>query len=433
MAYKIKLYDTEYDCIGVGCMSLDFINFQLQMAVGDVVEVDISSGGGSHFDAVAMYHELKKYGNVNTNNISIAGSAASTVFAAGKKRTMSKYALLMIHPAQIVTAGDAKMLISDADCINKCTENVKQIWVDVTGQSYDVISEMVDSTTWLNAETALQLGFITDIEDYIIEEPVLNANVILNQIISAPASYKQVINKILIKQPEPAQIENTMTAEEKQALLDKNESFFKKVLNFFRPSIIKVVTNKGDKYVLNSLAEGSPVFNDADMDTPAADEDDIEATNAAGKKVKMSVKNGKVAKAELDEEDADKADEDEEDPDFEPDNKVVLNTAGINFKKVVGNKVIKNAMALKLKEVTNASVAKDVLITELKEQLKVSNEAVKLTEEEIRAKIKSTFQPTNSSRSNTLAITDDGNREFIQPKTDLAKNAAKLAFEKNKK
>jgi len=232
MAYKIKLYDTDYECIGVGCMSLDYMNYQLQMAAGDDVEIDISSGGGSHFEAVAMYHELKKYGSVDTNNISIAGSAASTVFAAGKKRTMSKYALLMIHPASIITAGDAKMLLSDADCLSKCTESVKQIWVDVTGQPYDVISKMVDDTAWLDADTALQLGFITHIEDYIIEEPVTNANVILNQIISAPASYKQVINKILIKQPVPAIIENAMTQEEKQALLDKNESFSKSIKLF---------------------------------------------------------------------------------------------------------------------------------------------------------------------------------------------------------
>jgi len=166
------------------------------------------------------------------------------------------------------------------------------------------------------------------------------------------------------------------------------------------------------------------------MDTPAEDDDDIEAKNSAGQTVKMSVKNGKVAKAEIDEEDPDEEDKDD---DTDPDNKVVLNQLSIKVTNKTDRKTVINSIVGKLKEVTNVSVAKDVLITELKEQLRVSNEAVKLTEDEVKAKIKGKFIPNNSSRSHTLDITDDGDREFMQPTSELGKQAAKRAVENQKK
>ena len=65
--YKIYLYDTDTDCIGSGSLSSSYIQWQLEAAAGQDVEVHISSVGGSAFDAIAIYDLLKKYtGNVTT-------------------------------------------------------------------------------------------------------------------------------------------------------------------------------------------------------------------------------------------------------------------------------------------------------------------------------------------------------------------------------
>jgi ATP-dependent protease ClpP protease subunit len=65
--YKIYLYDTDTDCIGSGSLSSSYIQWQLEAANGQDVEVHISSVGGSAFDAIAIYDLLKKNtGNVTT-------------------------------------------------------------------------------------------------------------------------------------------------------------------------------------------------------------------------------------------------------------------------------------------------------------------------------------------------------------------------------
>jgi len=437
MAFKISLFDTEYDCIGTGSMSLEFIRWQLECASGDDIEIDISSLGGSHFDAVALYDLLKKYaGNVHTICISVAGSAAATVFAAGSKRTMSKYSLLMIHPASIVTAGDSKSLITDSSMVQKCTDNVIAIWADVTGLDIEKVTEMVNNTTWLSAEEALALKFCTDVEDYAEEagEPVKNAAVVLNRIATAPLKYKQVINHILVKQPETAQIENEMTKEEIEAIVNKNDGALAKVMNFFKLSTNKLTTNKGDIFFVGNLVKGTKVFNSAELET-AMNDDDIEVEDSASnKKVTMSVKNGAIENiAGV----ANAADDDEMDDDeLDAENKAepvknVLNQHGIQLKKSVGTKKVMNATIKKLAEVTKADGEKAAMILELRDQLKVSNAAVKLTEDEVKDQILSTYKPENQTRQTRTVVAGDKSNIKQPAEGSLAANAAMQAV-KNK-
>lgn len=406
MPYKITLFDSEIDCVGSGLMSLDYVAFQLQMANGDDVEVDISSCGGSHFDAVAIYDLLKKYaGNVTTICVSVAGSAAATIFAAGSKRIMSKYGLLMIHPASTITGGDSKSIISDADMLDKCTGNVIAIWADVTGLDIDKITSMVNETTWLNAEEALALNFCTDVEDYTDAdaEIVTNASVVLNRIQNAPSKYKQVVNHILVKQPEQAQPENNMTDQEIKDLVNGNQSVLDKVLNVLKLSTHEKVSNKGSFFFVGNLQKGTKVFNSATLDAVLND-DDIEVEDSvSAKKVKMSVKNGVIENMEVLNEAKTDEEDDMDDEDLDAENKVenvktVLNTYGIQTKKSIGVKKVMNLTIKKLAEVTNQSLQKDATILELRNQLNVSNAAVKLTEDEVKDKIMSRFKPDNSHR-----------------------------------
>lgn len=407
MAYKIQLFDTDYDCIGTGCMSLDYISYQLQCAAGQDAEIDISSGGGSAFDAVAIYNLLKAYsGTVTTNNISLAGSAASTIWLAGSIRKMSKYALVMIHPAQYVSAGEAGQLAADAEMIQKVTDNVIAILVDVTGQPIEKITELVNATTWLNAEEALALGLATEIYDTgdnsLEELGITNGVLISNKVKNAPTKYQQVINKILTQkqaiEPQPNNDMAQVTKEELDAVANANKGFFKKVLNFFTATnMTKLSTNKGDIFIPGNVVVGAPAFNDADMDGEAEDAADVSATNADGKAITLSIVGGKISNVKADEE----ATGDDEDDDIEADNKVVLNQVGINFKKVnnkVDHKAIKNAMAKKLGEATNVINVQNALVVDLKKQLTASNELVQRSEVEIKNQIISEFTPNNSQR-----------------------------------
>lgn len=442
MAYKISLFDTDYDCIGTGCMSLDYISYQLQCAAGQDVEIDISSGGGSAFDAVAIYHILKAYsGNVTTNNISLAGSAASTILAAGKKRTMSKYALLMIHPAQVESFGDAIELQADAEMIQKVTDNVISIWVDVSGQSIEKITELVNATTWLNADEALALGFITDIEDYenvsLEDLGITNGSLILNQIKTAPSKYKQVINQILIKQPAPApQTNNDMasvTKEEVEAMVKPTNSLLKRIWNFISPQVNKVATDKGDLFIVGNLVEGSAVYNDGEMDIAAEDATDVLITNAAGKQVTLSIAGGKITNVKKEDDDTDADPDKDDDDDMEADNKIVAKNHGVNIAKVenkIDHKAIKNALATKLKEVSNKVDVQNALIAEMRTQLQASNALVQRSEIEVKNQILTEFVPNNSNRQSRPGAVGTALPSFMPKDGTLAGNAAKKAVNK---
>ena len=123
MSYNIYLYDTDTDCIGSGTLSSSYIQWQLEAAAGQDVEVHISSAGGSAFDAIAIYDLLKKYpGKVTTYIDALAASAASIVAMGGQSIVMSKYALLMIHKPMVGSGGNSDELLKDVQIVYKQTQ-----------------------------------------------------------------------------------------------------------------------------------------------------------------------------------------------------------------------------------------------------------------------------------------------------------------------
>src|SRR5476651_2531617 len=262
MSYKIYLYDTDQDCIGSGSLSSSYVQWQLEAAAGQDVEVHISSVGGSAFDAIAIYDLLKKYpGNVTTYIDALAASAASIVAMAGQQVVMSKYALLMIHKPMVGSGGNADELLKDVQMLNIVQSRLAQIYMDKTGLDGVTVNSLIDSVTWLSADQALDLGFIDQIEDY--SEAITNSAIIKNYTSTAPAVYQRCINKILNKN-------SNMNIENKE-LIDKTASVLDKIMNFFKKVVNKqTITDKGTLHHAGEMDEGSEVYQDEDMSTPAA-------------------------------------------------------------------------------------------------------------------------------------------------------------------
>ncbi len=419
MAKKIYLYDTEYDCIGTGSCSLMNIQWQLEWANGEDLDVHISSVGGNAIQAVAIYNLLKKYeGKVTIYIDALAASAACTIAMAGSERIMSKYALLMIHKPSVDTGGTADDINGDVKMLDAIEANIVSILSDASGQSPEKITEMLAETTWLDAETALSLGFVTSIEDYSAE--IKNAAIVSNYVKAAPKKLQLVVNKILIPETKNTVMDNK--------LIEATNAILNKVLNYFKKATNKITTDKGDRFVVGVLNIGSPVFNDADMDKAAEDEEDAPATDSAGNKVVLSIKDGKVSNVKnADDPDADKEDE-EKDDDTEVDNKVVLNSHGIKVTNKIERKVVINAIAGKLKEVTNKTIEQDAIIVDLRSQLVLSHADNQKTLDQV----KSEFTPEGSKRSDK-AKTEAGVSNFLLPTTEIGKKAAALAVKNSVK
>jgi ATP-dependent Clp protease protease subunit len=262
MSYKIYLYDTETDCIGSGSLSSSYIQLQLEAAAGQDIEVHISSVGGSAFDAIAIYDLLKKYpGKVTTYIDALAASAASIVAMGGKAVVMSKYALLMIHKPMVGSGGNADELLKDVQMLNVVQSRLAQIYMDKTGLDGVTINSLINSVTWMTADQALDLGFIDQIEDY--TAAITNSAIIKKYTNTAPAVYQRCINKIL-------NINSNMNIENKE-LIDKTASVLDKIMNFFKKVVNKqTITDKGTLHHAGEMDEGTEVYQDEDMSTPAA-------------------------------------------------------------------------------------------------------------------------------------------------------------------
>lgn len=404
MAYKIYLYDSEIDCIGSGCLSSQYVQWQLEAAAGQDVEVHISSVGGSAFDALAIYDMLKQYeGNVMTCIDALAASAASIVAMAGDVVSMSKYALLMIHKPAVISGGNADELQSDVEMLNIVQGRLVAIYMDKTKLDEETINSLVNATTWLSAEQALDLGFIDQIEDYAeTDSKVTNSATVKKFVTSAPVVYQRVINKILSKENTPNP-QNTIPMNiENKEFIEKTTSTLDKIMNFFKKVTNKSVTATGTLFHIGALAEGIEVFNDEDMEDKAKDgEMDVDD------KI-ITVKDGKVLNIKA-KSDPDKDGDDDSNPDTDPDEDddepydrairatLVTNKVAKPVRLEVYNQVkIVKAAHTKLIADFNAQT---ILLNEAKAQLVLNNAELEKTRDEIKNEIKSDFTPEGSHRS----------------------------------
>jgi ATP-dependent protease ClpP protease subunit len=398
--YKIYLYDTDQDCIGSGTLSSSYIQYQLETAAGQDVEVHISSVGGSAFDAIAIYDLLKKYpGNVTTYIDALAASAASVVAMGGKTVVMSKYALLMIHKPMVGSGGNADELLKDVQMLNVVQQRLAQIYADKTGLDGVTVNSLINSVTWLSADQALDLGFIDTIEDY--NADITNSTLIKNYTSAAPAVYQRCINKLLTKNSN-----NNMNMENQQ-LIEKTTSVLDKIMNYFKKVVNKqTITDKGILHHAGAIDEGTEVYEDADMTQPAAPDTYTTSTGS-----KIAVKGGQVQTitpplTEPDDDDDTDADDDDDD--------MPVSKLG-------------SAVQNKIQSIKAKLHAQNALLGEARLALESANLRLTKTREEVKNEIRSNFTPEGSKRSNK-AKTEQ--QPFFAPTTTIAKNAVKKAVGK---
>lgn len=128
------------------------------------LNVRINSPGGSVFDGTAIFNALKKHkGNVEVNIEGIALSMASVIAMAGDTINMADNALMMVHNPQSMAWGEAKDLRAQADLMDKAKGNLVKAYTAKSGLGDEVVSALMDATTWMTADEALAHGLIDNI------------------------------------------------------------------------------------------------------------------------------------------------------------------------------------------------------------------------------------------------------------------------------
>lgn len=125
------------------------------------ITVWINSPGGDCIAASQIYTMLMDYkGDVTVKIDGIAASAASVIAMAGTEVLMAPTALMMIHNPATIAMGDHEDMKKAISMLDEVKESIINAYEIKTGLSRDKLSRLMDAETWMNANKAVELGFV---------------------------------------------------------------------------------------------------------------------------------------------------------------------------------------------------------------------------------------------------------------------------------
>ena len=197
---EIRIYNE------IGFWGTDAQTFVTQLdaaaANASTIVVAINSMGGDVFDAFAIYNALRRHaGKVKVRVDGVAASAASLIAMAGDEIVMPENALLMIHNAHTVTAGEAKDLRRIADLLDNAGDGILAAYAAKSGQSVDDIGAMMDAETWLTAAQAKEKGFCDTIEAAVKLSASASSTALLARFSAVPDAVRALVDEEELSDP----------------------------------------------------------------------------------------------------------------------------------------------------------------------------------------------------------------------------------------
>lgn len=136
---------------------------ELNAGSGDIT-VWINSPGGDCIAAAQIYNMLIEYkGNVTVKIDGIAASAASVIAMAGTKVCVSPVSMLMIHNPSAGIYGNTAEMQKAIEMLDEVKESIVNAYEIKTGMSRAKISHLMDAETWMDANSAMEMGFADEI------------------------------------------------------------------------------------------------------------------------------------------------------------------------------------------------------------------------------------------------------------------------------
>ncbi|KWH65056.1 head maturation protease, ClpP-related [Burkholderia anthina] len=191
---EIRIYNE------IGFWGTDAQTFVTQLdaaaANASTIVVAINSMGGDVFDAFAIYNALRRHaGKVKVRVDGVAASAASLIAMAGDEIVMPENAMLMIHNAHTVTAGEAKDLRRIADLLDNAGDGILAAYAAKSGQPVDEIRALMDAETWLTAAQAKEKGFCDTIEAAVKLSASASSTALLARFSALPDAVRALVDE----------------------------------------------------------------------------------------------------------------------------------------------------------------------------------------------------------------------------------------------
>lgn len=161
---EIIIYDEIGDSFWYDAISAKDFDKELKSLPDTVTNltVRINSPGGNVFDGITIYNRLKQHkAKVTVYVDGIAASIASVIAMAGDEVIMSEGALMMIHQAWTVAAGNARDFEEMIDRLTDIDEQIIGIYHRKTKTDKNELRSMLSAETWMDADEAVEMGFAT--------------------------------------------------------------------------------------------------------------------------------------------------------------------------------------------------------------------------------------------------------------------------------
>lgn len=162
-----------YDQIGASWFSEGVTAKQVVEAVDQAendgctgLDVYINSPGGSVFEGIAIYSRLQRFKGEKVVYVDgMAASIASVIAMAGDRRCMGVGAMMMIHDASGICAGNAAEMRETAERLDTICDAMVAAYAANTDLEQDEIRSMMKAETWFTAASAIEKGFADELVD----------------------------------------------------------------------------------------------------------------------------------------------------------------------------------------------------------------------------------------------------------------------------
>lgn len=152
-----------YEWFGMEATCPKDITDAVTEANGEPIVIEINSGGGDIFAGSEIYTALMAYtGDVEINIVGLAASAASVIAQAGHSK-ISPTALFMVHNVSGGAYGDYRDMQHGADVLETANKSIASAYMEKTGKTMEELLGIMDNETWMDAQKAVEYGFVDEI------------------------------------------------------------------------------------------------------------------------------------------------------------------------------------------------------------------------------------------------------------------------------
>lgn len=234
-----------YDWYGIPAVSPKRIMQQIDKAISSNEKeliVNINSPGGSVYAASEIWTHIKKFPGDSVAEITgVCASAASIIAMATKRTVIAPVGALMIHNASISAQGDYREMEAMKQLLIKTNEAIMQTYKVKTKKSDDELKQMMDAETWMNAQQAVEHGFVDDImftDDVEIVAQDFGSNVLL------PKAVIDKMRKLLARDPNLVVNNKVSLTSEQEAVEGEEQQMDVKELESKHPELVEQIRNK---------------------------------------------------------------------------------------------------------------------------------------------------------------------------------------------